>query len=124
MLKKAVHIIISLSIVIATSGLTINMHYCQNRLVSTRILLNEKPCCNNKSCCHNESKFLKVDDNATLANTLTFDHIKVIKLSNLLHVDVQANYLVHSNTFYTLNKITHSPPGSTTRLSSICCFLL
>jgi hypothetical protein len=124
MYRKILHIALSLFIVVATSGVTVNMHYCQNRLVSIKILLNAKSCCNNKSCCHNESRFLKVDDKATIANTLTLDHTKIIKHINLFPVDVQTNYLSLSGTIYPLNKITHSPPDSITRLSTLCCFLL
>jgi hypothetical protein len=124
MQRKILHIVLSLLIVVATSGVTINMHYCQDRLVSVRVLFNSKPCCNNMSCCHNVSKFSKVDDKATIAHSLILEHTKIIKHINLFPVDVQANYISLSGAFYNVDKITHSPPGSSTRHSSLCCFLL
>jgi hypothetical protein len=124
MQRKILHIVLSLLIVVATSGVTINMHYCQDRLVSVRVLFNAKPCCNNMSCCHNESKFSKVDEKATFANSLTLNHTKII--NHIIHfpVEVQAHYISLSGALYNVDKITHSPPGSSTRHSSLCCFLL
>jgi hypothetical protein len=124
MQRRILHIVLSLLIVVSTSGVTVNMHYCHNRLISVGVLFNAKPCCNSKSCCHNEAKFSKVDDKATIANSLILDLTKIIKHFNLFAVDAYADYLSLSRTFYNVDKITHSPPGSSTRLSVLCCFLL
>ena len=124
MQRKLLHIVLSLLIVIATSGVTVNMHYCQNRLVSVRVLFNAKPCCNNMSCCHNESKFSKVDDKATIAHSLILEHTKIIKHISLFPVAVQANYISLSGKIYNANKIIDYPPGSIARLSNLCAFLI
>jgi hypothetical protein len=62
MLKKIAHIILSLLLLISTTGITITWHYCGNALERIAINSEAKSCCENDGCCHNESTLYQVKD--------------------------------------------------------------
>lgn len=64
MLRKIVHIVFALLLVVATTGFTISKHYCGNQLLSVSIFKVDHckcggPCKN----CHTNIKVVKVTDN-------------------------------------------------------------
>ena len=63
MLKKITHIVLSLLLVVATSGFTISKHYCGNQLFSVSIF-HAKDCSCGDKCkdCHTNIKQVKVFD--------------------------------------------------------------
>jgi hypothetical protein len=124
MLKKFFHIILALLMLIATAGLTVNMHYCRNKLVSSGIAFNSKACCDKKSCCHNESQYLRMDENTIVSeyNSPGYpDKILLLKYLPAVNVD---NIVVSDAPGIILSMINHSPPWKKIRSSNLCCFLL
>jgi len=64
MLKKIAHIVFGILLIIATTGFTINKHYCGNHLFSVSIFKAEKCGCGDKcKDCHTNNKLVKVSDN-------------------------------------------------------------
>lgn len=63
MLRKLIHIVVLISLLSSTMGITISKHYCNNKLVSKVINSETKKCCG-KSCnsCHTEKVSLKIND--------------------------------------------------------------
>ncbi|MEI6765300.1 MAG: hypothetical protein WCM76_06635 [Bacteroidota bacterium] len=61
MLKKSLHIIVILILLISTSGVIIDRHFCGNSLVSTT-LGKSADCCKDHSCCRHEIHFYKIGD--------------------------------------------------------------
>ncbi len=72
MVKAAVHIIISLSVFLSTTGVWINDHYCQNQYDSSQFTLNSNTCCaktTTNSCTSNESNCHDNDEDNGCCNT-------------------------------------------------------
>ena len=80
MLKSFLNIVLAFNVLISSSGLLLQSHYCQNILIKTGLFLNEgcycegdvsDPCGDDGTCryndeedgcCHNESHFFKTDE--------------------------------------------------------------
>ena len=62
MLKKIGHIVLSLLLLLATTGMAVSKHYCGDSLVSTVLFGEADPCCESGSCCQNESSFYQLDE--------------------------------------------------------------
>ncbi len=64
MIKKVTHIIFALFLMIATSGVTLSMHYCGGNLVSTSINHKAKSCCDGTGgCCESKIIHVQIEDN-------------------------------------------------------------
>jgi hypothetical protein len=124
MYRKILHIVLSIFILIATSGVSVNMHYCQNKLVSMQIGYKTKACCGNKSCCHTDTKYVRVDDKTTLINSFSFDHSKIITLIHHFPVIINTHILFPLISDGIITSIAYSPPGTMAKLSNFCSFLL
>jgi hypothetical protein len=61
MIRKTINIILVLTILMTTAGMTITEHYCGNRLVSVNILSEPGSCCDKSDCCHNNTFTVKLD---------------------------------------------------------------
>ena len=70
MFKKSGYIIIVLTLLFATTGLTINRHYCGKQLMQTSLYSTPHGCCG-ESCkgCHNEIIKLRITDNFQSSNS-------------------------------------------------------
>lgn len=63
MKTKILHISIAFLLLISTLGITINKHFCGNRLISSSIFSAPNSCCNgNCGKCHNESQNIRITD--------------------------------------------------------------
>lgn len=62
-LKRAGHILIILLLLIGTTGLTINRHFCGNNLIKISLYKSPDNCCD-ENCpgCHNEKINLRITD--------------------------------------------------------------
>jgi len=56
MLKKASHIILTIILLVATTGLVLSKHYCNEELVTVSFFDISDSCCDDSSCCHDESE--------------------------------------------------------------------
>ena len=74
MLKKSIHILISILLLFATAGVSISAHYCGDKLRSVSLMSTPDSCCDDASCCHNETHFYQLDDDFTFLN----DEIKFL----------------------------------------------
>ena len=60
---KISHISLAFLLLISTFGITINKHFCGNRMISASIFSDANSCCNgNCGKCHNESHNIRVTD--------------------------------------------------------------
>lgn len=63
MYRRLSHILIMITLILATAGVTVTKHYCGNRLVNTSLESEPKSCCGEHcNCCHNEAFSIKVTD--------------------------------------------------------------
>jgi len=65
MLKKSMHIFISLLLLFATTGISISAHYCGDKLRAVSFMSKPDSCCDDASCCHDETHFYQLDNDFT-----------------------------------------------------------
>lgn len=71
MLKKIVHIVFCLLLIVATTGFTISKHYCGNKLLSVSLFDGDKCMCVGPcKDCHTNIKQIKVSDNYSISEVL------------------------------------------------------
>ncbi|NWJ51371.1 MAG: hypothetical protein HXX14_10935 [Bacteroidetes bacterium] len=64
MFRKLIHLVITFTILLATSGITVTKHYCGDKLESIAVNTIHKSCCgDNCPFCHNVTRTFKVKDN-------------------------------------------------------------
>lgn len=64
MLKIAANIILSVVVLVSTSGFTISKHYCGSRLVDVAVMVEAENCCGDEGssgCCHNETEYFQLE---------------------------------------------------------------
>lgn len=62
MIKIYSHIIISLLLLVTTTGMAVSKHFCDELLVSTSFFAETEACCDGDACCHHESEFFQLKD--------------------------------------------------------------
>jgi len=75
MLRKVVHIVLSLTLLVSTTGFTITKHYCGDKVESVGVDSIPESCCEMGGCCHNESTHYQVEDDFSI--TVIDNHIQV-----------------------------------------------
>ena len=64
MIRKLSHIIIVLTLILSTIGITFTSHYCGNKLVSSSFIKQPKSCCDSHcNACHNKTTHLQLKEN-------------------------------------------------------------
>lgn len=120
MLKKAAHIIITLTLLFATTGVMVSKHYCGNKLRDIAVMKEAATCCDSDTCCHTESEFFQLDDDFILENTEFQPLIqKEISAVSVFYTEQSQSDLVVYSSYYL--KI---PPPEEPSLSVIQSFLL
>ena len=77
--KGILHIIVSLLLLVTTTGVSISKHYCGDNLISIALFVEADSCCDDSDCCHNENEYLQFKDDyigsviTDLASTIEFD---------------------------------------------------
>lgn len=66
MLKKFSHIILSMLLLLSTTGVAISKHYCSGNLVSVAFFSTAQACCDDDNCCQSESQFFQLDDDFSI----------------------------------------------------------
>lgn len=108
MIKAASHIILSLLLLISTSGLAISKHYCGGELISTSVFTEADSCCDSDDCCKNETELIQLDVDYSVSSTVV--------VPESAQVDLLAFSLVVFNLSIEENTTTHefvlsdSPP--------------
>jgi len=68
MIKRIVHIIIALILLITTMGVTVSKHYCKENLVKITINAEAESCCDiENGCCRNETKHYQLEEDFVFA---------------------------------------------------------
>ncbi|MEN8118635.1 MAG: hypothetical protein ABFS16_16750 [Bacteroidota bacterium] len=70
MIKKASHIILSMLLLISTTGLAISKHYCGGELISTSLFVEGGSCCDSDDCCKNETEIFQLDEDFSVSTSL------------------------------------------------------
>ena len=114
-MKKAIATIFLLVYFFTSSGATIQLHFCMDKLVSWGFTANGKLNCGkcgmpkegHKGCCHDEIKIINVDKN----HKASFNSFEFLKFQLSLPKNVSQNlkntYFVHPVLF---NSTNHAPP--------------
>lgn len=124
MFRKVKHIIISLLLLVSTTGMTFSMHYCGGELISTSINKEIKSCCNDEcGCCKNEFLRFEVEDD--FINSLKANNIQTYELELLFPILYTLNFEMPTDD--EIKKITFndsSPPKSIqTRIAILQTYL-
>lgn len=117
MFKQVIHIFLSLVLLLGSSGLVVNQHFCFNKLVSTAFFGKAKKCSSGenelqkpssypgdtiskRSCCDDDNKFLKVQHEQR-SNTITlhFTTVREAFFPVILPLSVYINQ-GHSDAFH------------------------
>ena len=80
MLKAITNIILSLLILVSSTGIAINKHFCKNEIKSVAIYLTPESCCKVPcKCCHNETVTIKktVEDYSFSTLDFNFDNYSI-----------------------------------------------
>lgn len=88
MLYKLIHVFFSLVLVISTTGVTIDKHYCGDNLVSYSLFGKAKTCSDmDESCCHEQTDTYKlaVDYTAPVFNLTSDQDYHVIPLTTTIY---------------------------------------
>lgn len=80
LIKKLLHITLTILLIVSTMGLTINKHYSNDKLFSTSIFFEAEACCEIPcGCCDDESVLIKVE-NDYLSSSLEIEDISFVYL--------------------------------------------
>jgi hypothetical protein len=63
MIRKVIHIVLILTVLTTSTGMTIYSHYCGTTLKSVSLNVEPTPCCTDCNSCHNETVSVKSHDN-------------------------------------------------------------
>jgi len=98
MFKKVSHIVVSVLLLIATTGFSSFRHYCGEDLISDSIMSDQPGCCDDSStCCHDEVESYKIDT----------DYLSASISINLEQISVEIPFLKGRN-FNNPERGTHS----------------
>ena len=111
MLKKIIHIVFGILLIVATTGFTISKHYCGNHLFSVSIFKADNCGCGDKcKDCHTDLKVVKVTDNFPAPDAIHPDAPTTADLFTVYNIDFS---------FFTSSAITTAfallkapPPGN------------
>jgi hypothetical protein len=110
MFRKVTHIIISLVLLISTTGLSISEHYCGNEKIHITLNSIEKECCEIPTdCCHDEIKLLQLKGDFTKPPGIIQLNITEFNLSEFPTLLLFVDNLVVQNT--SLNILEYYIPG-------------
>jgi hypothetical protein len=125
MFKKLAHIIISLLLMVSTTGFTITRHYCGDRLEKMAINTQPKSCCTMHGCCHNETSFHQLKENFSAPINVGSNSKPVIQLFTA-DLFIQWREKSPDNDFYSSVAVIESPPPlrTTTALSLMQTYLI
>ena len=84
MVRKIIHIGLSITLLISTAGISISKHYCCDRLISVSLYSNADPCCDEQTGrCDDETENYRLDDDFTAVENLQIKQIEGYEILNL-----------------------------------------
>lgn len=124
MLRKITHIILAFFLTVATTGITLSMHYCGGELVSASINKEAKTCCDGTGgCCDNRTFHFEIRDD--YVNRVQFNSAETPELEVLFPVlFVLPLELINEEDRYSYSLCdSSSPPVLPTRLAFLQTYL-
>lgn len=124
MFRRIIHIVLSVFLMVATTGITFSMHYCGGKHVSTSIYKEAKSCCDDTGgCCENKTVHIELEDD--YVSPVQIDNTKIAELDVpfpilfALHFEL---FPIESESFEVYTD-TSPPPTIQTRLSLLQTYL-
>ncbi len=125
MIRIITNTIVSLILLISTTGFTVSKHYCGNRLVSVTINHEPEPCCGTDSdCCKSETDYYQLNTDIDIPKSLS---VVAIDHNTFLFEHPDYNLLlqiIEPGIISSLFSNILSPPGVQNILPKIQSFLL
>jgi len=119
-LKQASHIIISLLLIVATSGITVHKHYSGGKLFSVSVIGDAKSCCEN-ACpfCEDTAQLFKVGTDFVVSdfNSVDFENPTFIIFEN-----APLSFLTNEQVDISFVKDEDSPPKTLPNIATLQCF--
>jgi len=124
MIRKIIHIVLSVFFMVATTGITFSMHYCGGKYVSTSINKESKSCCEDTGgCCENKTVHIEVEDD--YVSPIQIGNTKVVELYVLFPILFTLNFELspEENETFKVYTDTSPPPTIQTRISLLQTYL-
>ena len=114
-MKKIIATIFLVTYFVASSGATIQLHYCMDKLVGWNLASKEKSKCSkcgmekkgHRGCCHDESRFIKLNK----VHEASFCYFELSKLQPQIEKNINGSveflYILNPRVTY---PITNAPP--------------
>ncbi|MCA1757431.1 MAG: hypothetical protein LC649_08245 [Bacteroidales bacterium] len=123
MLRRVLHIILVVTVVMVTSGVTITRHFCGDSLRSVALMTTPQACCDMEGCCHNETVTILLEDDFTPIWSDVLSHENVIELFPVQLADMSEASMTKVNPHFNSNrKPPPIPLGE--RLASLQVYIL
>jgi hypothetical protein len=84
MLRKIIHILLAVFLMVSTVGVTLSLHYCGGKLSSASINGQAESCCDMGNCCHNESIHFELKEN--YVSPAHVENVKLVELDILFPI--------------------------------------
>ncbi len=112
LVKLLITILFSLVYLTSTSGIVLNAHYCEKKLVHITFTKNDDGnCCGkkkmSKKCCKDKSAFFKLKDNHKIDNSIKISKSPLKVIQNCAFVNLN---VLNGNPSTIINYNFYSPP--------------
>jgi hypothetical protein len=125
MFKRASHIIVSVFLIAVTTGITINLHYCNNRLYSFRLFGQARDCCDDNHCGHCSDKSVKLEIHGDFIPVINTGLItEIIPFHTILNTDNDTGLMQVSGVNRKICLYDISPPSAKHQLALFQQYLL
>jgi len=113
-MKKIIVFIVALFYLFASTGATVNLHYCMGKLITWGLLKGDGDKCDkcgmkkNDGCCKDEHKFVKnnFDQKATESSIEVIKFLPVTSTATVFNISEFYSSLIHEY------PVSHAPPVS------------
>ena len=126
MVRKAFHIILVVTLVLLTSGVTITHHFCGDSLRSVEIMTVPSSCCDMEGCCHNEIETLFLEDDFIIASISLLPQQTVFNL--LMDFTESSDQVAETASGFIKTELKSyfrpPPPGGAEKRASLQVFIL
>lgn len=126
MLRKVIHIILTLVMLVSTMGMTVSKHFCGNKLISVSVTSEAKFCCDDvgeDGCCRNETDRFELDVD-TLLTVFNIDDVQESELNIFIPLLCLFDKDRTDGVNYAFIPFSPPPPKILSRLSTIQVFRL
>lgn len=125
MLRKITHIVLSMILLVSTTGISFSMHYCGGELISASVNTKAETCCDGSGgCCENKTIHVEIEDDYVCPVYTDSTNIEEIDFlfpilfvlhTELIEENIKANFAFNGSS---------SPPPTQTRLALLQTYLI